>query len=155
MSLMSINIALHILSAVVWVGGMFFAYVCLRPVAAGQLDAPQRINLWIGVFKRFFPYVWASVILLPLTGYHMMFSVWGGFADAPVSVHIMNGLGIVMILIYLHVFFAPFRRMQNFYMTDDIPSAGAQLNQIRKLVGLNMSIGLIVVIVAGGGRYLG
>jgi uncharacterized membrane protein len=134
---------------------MFFAYMCLRPVAAEQLEPPQRIRLWIGTFKRFFPFVWISVVLLPLTGYNMMFTLWGGFAHAPIYVHLMNGLGTVMILIYLHVFFAPFRRMQRFSTTDDIPAAGASLNQIRKLVGLNTIIGLIVILIAAGGRFLG
>ena len=33
---------LHLASVIVWVGGMFFAYVCLRPVAASQLAPTHR-----------------------------------------------------------------------------------------------------------------
>ena len=53
-------LTLHILGAVVWVGGMFAAYVCLRP-AAGALEPPQRLTLWRGFFAKFFPWVWVSV----------------------------------------------------------------------------------------------
>jgi uncharacterized membrane protein len=37
-------LALHILGAVVWVGGMFAIYVCLRP-ALSTLEPPQRLRL--------------------------------------------------------------------------------------------------------------
>jgi len=153
MTITTFNIVLHLLSAVVWVGGMFFAYMCLRPVAASQLEPPQRLTLWVGIFQKFFPFVWLSVIFLPLTGYMMIFNLWGGFADTPKYIHIMNGLGIVMILLYMHVFFAPFKRLKNAVAIQDWPTGGKYLNQMRKLIAINLSIGLIVVIIASGGRY--
>lgn len=153
--MLSIYSLLHVLSVVIWVGGMFFAYSFLRPVAAQQLEPPLRLKLWVGVFKRFFPYVWLSVILLPLTGYLMMFSIWQGFAAAPLYIHLMQGLGIVMILIYLHVYFAPFGRLKRMVASEDWPQAGKALAQIRVLVGINTMIGLLVVVIASGGRFLG
>lgn len=155
MNMNSLLIALHLLAAVIWVGGMFFAYVCLRPVAATQLEPPMRLTLWVGTFGKFFPWVWASVILLPLTGYWMLFSLFGGFANAPIYVHLMNGLGIIMILIYLHVFFAPYRRLKQAVLKQDWPTGGQKLGQIRMLVGLNTLLGVITVAIASGGRYFG
>lgn len=155
MTLNTFSILLHALSAVIWVGGMFFAYMALRPVAASQLEPPQRLTLWVGVFGKFFPFVWLSVIFLPLTGYLMTFNIWGGFADAPKYIHIMHGLGIVMILIYMHVFFAPYKRLKNAVAIQDWPTGGKNLNQIRKLIAINLSIGLTVVIIASGGRFFG
>ena len=153
MDIKTISIALHVLSAVIWVGGMFFAYMALRPVAAQQLEPPQRLSLWVGVFSKFFPFVWLSVLFLLTTGYNLLFSIWGGFAAAPVYVHIMNGLGIVMMLIYMHVYFAPFRRLKEAVLVQDWPTGAGKLNQIRKLIGINLSLGLVVVIVASAGRY--
>jgi uncharacterized membrane protein len=146
---------LHVLSVVFWVGGMFFAYACLRPTAAQQLEPPQRLTLWVGVFEKFFPYVWASVILLPLTGFGLMFMIWQGFAGTPLYVHIMYGIGIVMIMIYLHVFFAPYRRLKQAVTIQDWQTGGKQLNQIRVLIRINLTLGIIVIGVASGGRYLG
>ena len=37
----ALALALHILGAVVWVGGMFAIYMCLRP-ALGMLDMSRR-----------------------------------------------------------------------------------------------------------------
>lgn len=154
MPVISLSVALHVASVVIWVGGMIFAHQFLRPVAAMQLEPPQRLPLWVGVFGRFFPIVWITIILLPLTGYLMMFKLWGGFAGAPIYVHIMNGLGTLMILIFLHVYFAPYQRLKKAVAAQTWPEAGKQLNMIRTLVGLNMSLGLIVVVIAAGGRYL-
>jgi uncharacterized membrane protein len=148
-------LALHLLSAVTWVGGMFFAYMVLRPVAANQLEPPVRLRLWVGVFSRFFPWVWLSVVVLLATGYWMLFKLYGGMAGAPLYVHLMNGLGIVMMLIYLHVFFAPYRRLKQAVANEDWPGGGAKLAQIRILVGINTILGLAVIAIAGGGRYLG
>lgn len=151
----SIILALHLLSAVIWVGGMFFAYVALRPVAATQLEPPARLRLWVGVFSRFFPWVWIAIVLLLASGYWMLFKLFGGMGGAPLYIHIMNGLGIVMMLIYMHVFFAPFRRLRQAVAIEDWSAGGAKLAQIRMLVGINLTLGLIVIAVAGGGRYLG
>jgi uncharacterized membrane protein len=91
---------------------MFFAYVCLRPVAASQLEPPQRLSLWSGVFAKFFPFVWASIIILPLTGYLMIFSIWQNMSTTPLYVHVMIGIGILMILVFLHVFFCTLQKIE-------------------------------------------
>jgi len=155
MTLNTLSIILHALSAVIWVGGMFFAYQILRPVAASQLEPPARLTLWVGIFGRFFPIVWIAVILLPLTGYMMIFNLFNGMGNAPLYVHLMNGLGTVMILIFMHIFFAPYRRLKRAVASGDWPSGGKTLAQIRVLVGINATLGLLVVIIASGGRLFG
>ena len=154
MTLSALAISLHILSAVVWVGGMFFAYQVLRPVAARQFEPPQRLRLWSLVFSGFFPWVWISVVLLPVTGYWMVFKLFGGMAAVGLHVHIMQGLGWLMILLYMHLYFAPFRRLKEAVVTENWQDAGKRLNQIRVIVGINLSLGLIVSAVAAGGRYI-
>lgn len=151
---MSIAVALHILSAVIWVGGMFFAYQVLRPAAAVQLEPPHRLSLWVDVFKRFFPWVWSAIVVLLITGYWMIFIVFGGMKSVGLYVHIMQGLGWLMMLLYMHLYFAPFRRLKEAVITENWPEAGKRLNQIRQIVGINLVLGLIVIAVATGGRYL-
>jgi uncharacterized membrane protein len=151
---MSIAITLHLLAVVVWVGGMFFAYMALRPVAASLLEPPLRLPLWSQTFARFFPWVWASVILLPATGYWMIFRVFGGFRALALYINLMQGIGIAMILIFLHVFFAPYRRLKQAVAAGDFPSAGKHLAMIRRLIGLNLTLGLVLIVIASSGRYL-
>ena len=151
---MSIAITLHLLAVVVWVGGMFFAYMALRPVAATLLEPSLRLPLWSQTFARFFPWVWASVILLPVTGYWMILNVFGGFANLAVYIHIMQAVGIVMTLIFLHVYFAPYRRLCQAVSAGDFAAGAKQLGIIRKLIGINLILGMALIVVASSGRYL-
>jgi uncharacterized membrane protein len=151
---MSFSIAIHLLSAVIWVGGMIFAHNSLRPAAVQVLEPPLRLELWVQVFRRFFVLVWISIILILISGYWMLFNYFGGFASAGTHVHIMHGAGILMVVIYLHVFFVPYRRLKQAVIVQDYPLAGEQLNRIRKMVGINILIGLLVITVASAGRYL-
>lgn len=143
---MSFLIALHGLLAVIWVGGMFFAYVVLRP-AAQTLEASLRLPLWSRTFGRFFPWVWAAVIILPASGYFLIAARFGGFANLPMYINIMQGIGILMILLYLHLFFAPYRRLRRGVEAGDFVKAGQALGQIRQLVAINMALGLIAIFV--------
>jgi uncharacterized membrane protein len=151
---MALAIALHLLAAVLWVGGMFFAWWVLRPVAAGQLEPPARLRLWQGVFRRFFPWVWAAVAVLLVTGFWMLFAVFGGMGGAGWHVHLMLLTGLAMMAIFLHLWFAPYPRLGRAIDAEDWPAGGQALGQIRRLIGVNLIIGLITVAVASGGRFL-
>lgn len=146
---------LHLLAAVVWVGGMFFAYLCLRPVAASLLEPPQRLALWNQVFARFFRWVWLAVLILPVTGYWMIFAGFGGIENVAWSIHAMQGIWLVMLLIYLFLFFGPYPELQRAVNDQRWPDGGRALNRIRQLVLTNLTLGLITVSAAGMGRWLG
>jgi uncharacterized membrane protein len=148
----NLTLLLHVLGIVVWVGGMFFAYMALRPVAASVLEPPQRLTLWAGVFGRFFPWVWASVVLILLTGLHMLMKLGG--AAAPHYVMAMLTLGVVMMLIFAHVFFAPYKKLKRAVSEQNWKAGGAALAQIRMLIGINLSIGLLTIAVVFVGRAL-
>ena len=152
---MSIAVTLHLLAAVIWVGGMFFAHQMLRPVAAEQLEPPQRQPLWVGVFGRFFPWVWIAVITIPVTGYWMMFSYFGGMGTERLYIHVMHGLGLLMIAIYLYVYFVPYQGLKRAVAAQVWPEGKQHIDRIRDMVGINMILGLITIAVAAGGRYLG
>jgi uncharacterized membrane protein len=130
---------------------MFFAYMALRPVAAALLEPPQRLPLWQATLRKFFAWVWAAVALILGSGLWMIKTL-GGFGAIGVYVHVMFAIGILMMLIFVHIFFAPFRRLTRFVDTQDWKSAGAALGQIRKLVGVNLILGLITIAVAILGR---
>jgi len=151
---MGIALSLHLLAAVIWVGGMFFAYMALRPVAATELEPPQRLRVWAGVLGKFFPWVLMAITVLLATGFWMVLAVLGGFAAAGLHVQLMLWLGLVMMLLFLHVYFAPFKRLKLAVAAADWPAGAGKLAQIRLLVGINLLLGLLVVAIASGGRYL-
>jgi len=147
---MNLSLLLHVLGVVVWVGGMFFAYMALRPVAASVLEPPQRLALWAGVFGKFFPWVWASVVLILLTGLHMLM-VFGG-ASVPLYALAMLLIGLAMMAIFGHVFFSPYRKLKAAVAAADWKAGGAALGQIRMLIGINLSLGLLTIAVVFIGR---
>jgi len=150
---MALAVTLHLLSAVVWVGGMFFAYVLLRPVAGAVLGPEERLRLWADVLAGFFRWVWLAVALLLATGYWMIFGVYGGMGRVGIHVHVMQGIGLLMMAIFAHVFFAPYRRLRRAVDAEDWAGASAQLAQIRRYVAVNLALGLVTVVAASGGAY--
>jgi len=151
---MLIALPLHLLAAIIWVGGMFFAYMILRPVAAALLEPPTRLALWSQVFGRFFLWVWAAIIVLLSTGLWMTFAEFGGMKNAGGHIHLMLTLGIIMMLLFLHLFFSPYRKLNTALAANDIPAASQQLNKIRRVIGINLTLGLITAMVAGAGRFI-
>jgi len=149
---MTLSLFLHVLSVVVWVGGMFFAYMALRPVAASVLEPPQRLTLWAGVFDKFFPWVWVSAVLILATGLHMLMAFGG--ASAPLYALAMLVLGVAMMLIFAHVFFAPYKKLKRAVAAQDWKAGGAALGQTRMLIGINLSLGLLTIAVVFLGRAL-
>ncbi len=142
----------HLISVVVWVGGMFFAYVCLRPIAAAQLEAPVRLKLWAGVFGRFFPWVWLAVALILMSGLAML--LFYGMQGAPLFMHLMLLTGLLMIAVYAYVALDIYARLRQCVAAGDWSRAGAALNQIRKLIGFNLALGLLTIVIAKLGVYL-
>ena len=145
---MTIALFLHVISDVVWIGGMFLAYVAVRPAAVEVLEPPQRLRLWTGIFRRFFPWVWAAVAVILATGFMMM----GQMGKVPVYVIVMTVIGVVMSAIFMHIYFAPFARLKRAVAAEDWKAGGAALGQIRMLVGTNLALGLMNIAVAVLGR---
>ena len=140
-------LAIHILCAVVWVGGMFFALLVLRPSLA-TLEPPQRLALHGQVFRRFFLVIWHAMPLALISGYAMLFGVYGGFAGADWSVNVMQLLGLIMAVVFLAIFFGPWAR---FRRASPGPQATRAIDTIRKLVTLNLVLGVLTVCVAALG----
>jgi len=131
----------HVLATVVWVGGMFFAHQCLRPVVLAQLEGPQRLRLWNGVFGRFFPWVWLSVLLLLASGHGLIYA-FGGFRAVPMHVHLMTGIGYLMAAIFAFIYFVPYARLRRAVAAEDWKAGAAAQDLIRRLVGTNLVLGL-------------
>jgi uncharacterized membrane protein len=150
----AIALALHILGAVVWVGGMFAIYVALRP-ALGTLEPPQRLRLMRATFGNLFPWIWVSIVLLLASGYWVVFKTFGGFAGVGLHVHLMQGIGIVMIALFAWLFHGPWLKLKRAVDAGDWPTAGANLNRIRQIIAVNLPLGLLVVMIGASGRYWG
>ena len=137
-------LAVHVLCAVLWVGGMFFAYVVLRPSMA-VLEPIQRIALHTQVFRRFFLVIWHVMPLILLSGFAVLFGFYGGPAFVGWNVHLMMLLGLIMSGVFLLIVFGPYAR---FRRTTERATAAECIDRIRKLIGVNLVLGIITIVAA-------
>lgn len=138
-------LAAHILCAVAWVGGMAFAMLIVRP-SLGNLEPAQRVAVHHQVFRRFFRMLWHIIPILLISAYAMILTAYhGDFAHLPWNVNVMQGLGWIMVLVFLWVFFVPYRRFRAAASNARAAVAG---ERIRKLIMANLVLGVIVIIVA-------
>ena len=138
---------IHLLAVLIWVGGMFFAYVVLRPAAVEVLEPPQRLRLWDTVFRRFFVWVWGAVAALLVSGLYLIY-LFGGMAHVGMYIHIMLTMGLAMMVIFGYVFFACYVPFRLNVAKQRWKDAGDLLGKIRKLIAVNLLLGLLTVCVA-------
>lgn len=152
MRMQAILLMLHILSVVVWVGGMFFAYVCLRPAALAVLEPPQRLRLWQAVLARFFVWVWWAVALIAASG--LVLFARHGFAASPPGWHLMMACGLIMIAIYVFVATKLYPLLRSAVEAEDWKAGALALGRIRQMVGVNLTLGLLTIGFATVGNFV-
>lgn len=152
-TLTALLLFLHLIAAAWWVGGMAVMHFAVRPSAVATLDPPLRLPFMAATLSRFFVGVSTAIGVLLASGLLM---VWfaGGFAHVHWSVHAMLAIGLVMMALFLHLRFAPYPRLLRAVAAREWPVAAANLNVIRKLVAVNLVLGLIVFALAVLGRAL-
>lgn len=134
----------HLGAGVVWLGGMALLLLALRPAVIAHMAPPERLALMSAVLSRFFVMVWISIALILASGFWML-----SVADmklAPKGWHAMSGLGVLMCLIFAHIWFAPFRRLKAAVLSADWPAASNALGQIHPLVVANFVLGWLAVL---------
>ena len=142
----------HVLSIIVWIGGMVFAHFFLRPALA-QLEPPVRLRLMHDVLGRFFLAVFIAALLTLASGVWMLGRVAkqvvqsGGSFDMPLSWTIMATLGVVMVAIFMHIRFALYKRLSRAVAAAEWAAGGAAMAQIRTWVSINLGLGVLVLLV--------
>jgi|TARA_B110000305_G_scaffold241025_1_gene313497 uncharacterized membrane protein len=140
----------HLLSIIVWIGGMVFAHFFLRPAVA-TMEAPQRVRLMHDVLGRFFKAVLYAAGLTLVSGLWMIARVAkqtvqaGGSFQMPIEWTIMAALGIVMVLIFGHIRFALYKKLDRAVTAADWIAGGAALASIKLWVGINIALGISIV----------
>ena len=147
---------LHILSIIVWVGGMAFAHFFLRPALA-DLEAPARVVLMRDVLGRFFRNVLSMIVIALVSGIGMMVIFYSQAAQSGVDVKmplgwtVMAVLGLLMMAIFGHVRFVLFKRLHNAVLENKWSVGGAALASIRSWVRINLGIGILIIVAASSG----
>jgi len=146
-------VLLHLLAAAFWVGGMAVMHFAVRPAAVATLEPPLRLPFMAAALGRFFAGVSVSVGLLLATGVAMIVLA-GGMRQLHWSVHAMLALGLLMMAIYGHIRFGVYPKLQRAVVAREWPVAAGRLNLVRRLVALNLALGVLVFALAVLGRAL-
>lgn len=134
---------LHLIAAIVWLGGISFLLFSLRPVASTVLPPPLRLPLMAQSMQRFFGIAWACVVVLLLSGLFMLLTV--GMKNAPAGWHAMLGIGLLMFAVFGHLYFGPFRRLKQAIAAANWPEGGRRAGQIATLAYLNLFLGILAI----------
>ncbi len=134
---------IHLAGAIVWMGGMALVLLALRPAAMRVLQPPLRAQLLLQVLAGFFPLVWLSIAALLGSGVWALARV--GMAHAPPAWHAMLGIGLLMMAVFAHIFFAPYRRARHAAQGAQWGVVAAQLQRIHRLVQLNFGLGWLAI----------
>lgn len=134
---------LHLAGAIFWMGGMAFMLLALRPALHARQEPPLRLPLVVEVLRRFFVVVICSIAALLATGVPLLVQVPAG--GAPPGWHTMAGLGVLMMLVFGHIFFVPWRRLQRAVAGQDWLAGGRAMHQITLLVKVNLGLGWLAI----------
>lgn len=143
----------HVLAVVVWIGGIFMLDLMLAPLLGRFITAQdQRVHLLYGLLRRFFAWVWLAGGTLVVTGYGMVF-LYGGFGALSLAMWIMVVSGTCMVLLALHVFFAPFRQMGRAIRREDWKAAAGAAAKVRFLSGINLFLAFPTILAGVWGIF--
>jgi uncharacterized membrane protein len=148
MTAFSLVYTLHVLAALVWVGGMFFTWMIVRPAVIAALQGPARLQLWLQILPRFFTWVWVVVVLLPITGVGMIQLQFPSFDTAPRYVQVMIGLYVVMAALFMRVHSLQLPELRQAVQAEQWPEGVAVLGRMRRMMAVNLLLGLAVVAIA-------
>ena len=140
-------LTIHLLGAALWVGGIGFLLLILRPSVA-VLEPRDRLALHAQVFARFFRMLWHVVPLVLATGYIVLLGFYGGFKGVGWPVHLMHFTGLMMALLFLVIFFVPFRALRLAAAAGDLAAGAAAMARLRMLASINLALGVVTLAAA-------
>ena len=146
--------ALHGMAATAWIGGIFFAYMALRPAANKTLEPAQRLQLWSAAYSHFFPWVWTFIAVLLLTGYSDLFLRFGGFGSGALYLVVMHLTGLLMVAFFFYLYFGLYRKLCAAVDAEEIPKAASVMNRMRPVMATNLVLGLFITCVGIAGPML-
>jgi uncharacterized membrane protein len=146
-------LSIHLIAATLWVGGLAFMLLVLRPALA-DLPGPVALGVMRQVLQRFLRLVWICVTALITTGYAGVFLMFDGFAAASLSIRIMHVSGMTMAVLFLLLWWGPWRRFLRHFDTGNFALAAEALRSIRRIAMVNLILGLFTACISVTGGFL-
>ena len=149
---MIVGLAIHIVSAILWIGGLSMTLVFLKPSVLA-VDGQVRLATWHRGLSFVLPWSWGCIGALVLSGFAMVFVGFGDLATLPAHIRWMMGLGLVAVGIYAYFQYRPWRHFRRLVLSSDWMAAERVMAKIRWLLSSVMVLGLAAAIAGAAGRY--
>lgn len=135
-----ITLWLHYLASVMWIGGMAFNILVLRPSMI-VIDQSQRPVLGTTVLKRFIIFAWLSIVLLIITGISIALSrvAFGDIFRTTYGIVLLSKHFVTLIMILIVTWIS-------FVLSTKLAPFAPKPNTILILVKTNLSLGIIVLL---------
>jgi uncharacterized membrane protein len=143
---------LHLISGIVWMGGMTFMLFALRPAAMACMEPQPRAVLMGQVWQRFYAWVLIAIVVLFTTGTHLYTATFRaakaatGAGSVPLGWNVMLVLGISMMLVFGHIYFAGFKKYKRGIATADWALAAKAGGLIHKMTLVNFALGWLAIL---------
>ena len=143
---------LHLIAGIVWMGGMTFMLFALRPAAMASMEPQPRAVFMGQVWKRFYVWVLVAIVVLFATGTHLYTATFRavrlatGSGSVPLGWNVMLVLGITMMLVFGHIYFAGFKKYKRAVAAAEWPLAAKASGLIHKMTLLNFALGWLAIL---------
>lgn len=152
--LYALTMFVHLLAAIFWVGGIFLVYMVFRPVAMAQLEPPQRLTMFLGIFSKFFPWVWVFIVALVISGYIDWVIRLGGFESPPLYLLAMEIIGWIMIVLFAWLYFGFYKQFKKHVEDKSFAEAGMVLHtKMRPIIVTNLVLGIVEAFIGVSAHY--
>ncbi len=146
-----INQLIHLIAGILWMGGMAFMLLALRPAVLAQMEPQPRARLMGEVWRRFFAIVLLAIVALFVTGGSLYGGAFRaareatGVGSVPLGWNLMLGMGVLTMLIFGHIDCAGFKKFQRAVAAGEWPLAAKAAAQIHTLVVANFILGWLAI----------
>ncbi len=131
---------LHYLATVMWIGGMAFNILVLRPSMI-VLDQNQRPILGTKVLKRFIIFAWLSITVLILTGVSITINriVFDDILSTTYGIVLLSKHLVTLIMIFIVTWVS-------FVLSTKLAPFAPKPDTILTLARTNLSLGILVLL---------
>jgi uncharacterized membrane protein len=144
-----ILIFLHIISAVIWVGGMIAVKFAVHPAMQLIATPEVRISRSLHITRNLFNLVIPFIIILVVTGIVMVLAVHKG---DPLT-HVKEGIWTVMVINFIAMYLRR-NSAEKFSRDGKVEDAKKIANLITKyMLPLNIILGVVAIFVGGMLRF--
>lgn len=137
-------VLIHVLSAVIWVGGMIAIRLFVHTNAVRIDSNVIKFELILNYLKSFFNIALFCIILLFATA--ILMAIGLGFKGTPLYtiIHVKEAILTIMLLVFIYIY-KKRNRAQEFFDSHNYEATKKELKPIGILIPINIVLGLVAI----------